>query len=196
MFDQLATLLVLGADSSSSIPDWIPVAALVAGAISLIGLVINRVWDRRDRRRGLYSNAYQAALAWGEMYYRVRRRDPGKAHELAQQFHTIQEKIDFHQGWIASESEYLGRAYCRLVLRTKALTVEHIRRAWTEPPVSPDEGFSVVPVVAAELEQAKERFILDLRRHLSFNPFRRGALAWAYSDERWERIKAKTSSTD
>jgi hypothetical protein len=185
-------LLIQAAHSSSAIPEWIPISALIAGVISLIGLALNRAWDRRDRRRNLYADAYQAALAWGEMFYRVRRRDPERPYELAQQFHAIQEKIDFHQGWIASESKYLGRAYCRLVLQIKAFTVEHIRGAWAEAPASPDEGFSVAPVAASELERAKDLFIRDLRRHLSFNPVRRGALAWGYDDKRWAEISKNT----
>jgi hypothetical protein len=185
-------LLIHATHSSSAIPEWIPISALIAGVISLVGLALNRAWDRRDRRRSLYADAYQAALAWGEMYYRVRRRDLERPYELAQQFHAIQEKIDFHQGWIASESEYLGRAYCRLVLTIKALTVDHIRQAWAESPVSPSDGFTVSPVAVAELEQAKDRFICDLRRHLSFNPFRRGALAWGYSDKQWKQISKNT----
>lgn len=181
-------LLITVTEHANSLPDWIPVAALVAAAVSLISLGFNRLWDRRDRRRTLYSNAYQAALSWEEMFYRVRRRDPDKLYVVAKRFHAIQEQIDFHQGWIASESAALGRAYCRLILTIKAHALEPIRAAWLQPPVSPDDGFSVDPIGGRQIDEAKERFIADLRDHLSFWPQRRLALRKRYRDAKWEQI--------
>jgi hypothetical protein len=198
----LAAILPLGAHvaaaTASDLPDWIPFASLVAAAASLIGLFFNRLSDRRDRRRSLYSDAYQAAVGWGELYYRVRRRDPGAPYEVAARFHEVQERIDFHQSWIDSESVALGRAYCRLVMRTKALTLQPIRDAWAEPPALPADGFSVAPVAPAELEVARERFVGDLRDHLSWWPWRRLALCARYTKKKWAaiRVAVKDITTD
>jgi hypothetical protein len=192
--DALSHLLRLcpAADSgSSSLHGWIPAAALVAAAVALFGLFFNRASERRDRRRTLYSEAFQAAVGWAEMYYRVRRRDPEQPYAMAERFHSIQERIDFHQSWIASESVALGRAYCRLVLSIKALTYAEIKQAWESPPASPASGFSVAPVAAAELEAAKDLFIGDLRDHLSLAPWRRRALGNRYGDAAWQHIKAE-----
>lgn len=188
-----AAILPLGAHVSattgSDLPDWIPLASLVAAAASLIGLFVNRLSDRRDRRRSLYSDAYQAAVGWGELYYRVRRRDPGSPYEVAARFHEVQEQINFHQSWIDSESAALGRAYCRLVLRTKALTLQPIREAWAASPALPADGFSVAPVSPAELGAARERFVADLRDHLSWWPWRRLALRARYTKKKWAAIQ-------
>jgi hypothetical protein len=198
----LAAILPLGthvsASTASDLPDWIPFGSLVAAAALLFGLFINRHLDRRDRRRSLYSDAYQAAVGWGELYYRVRRRDPAALYEVAARFHEVQEQIDFHQSWIDSESVALGRAYCRLVLRTKALTLQPIRDAWAEPPALPADGFSVAPVAPVELGTARELFISDLRDHLSWWPPRRLALRCRYTKKKWAAIQVavKDITTD
>lgn len=198
----LAPILSLGAHVSaataSDLPDWIPISAVIAAAASLTGLFVNRLSDRRDRRRSLYSDAYQAAVGWAELYYRVRRRDPAATYEVAARFHEVQEQIDFHQSWIDSESVALGRAYCRLVLRTKALTLQPIRDAWAESPALPADGFSVVPVAPAELGTARELFISDLRDHLSWWPPRRLALRRRYTKKKWAAIQiaVKDIATD
>lgn len=182
--------------ASSGLPDWIPAAALVAAAASLIGLFVSRVFDRRDRRRILYSEASQAALAWEEVFYRVRRRDPDRPYEVAAHIHELQEKVNFYEGWISSESPALGRAYCRLVLTIKSATAEPIRQAWIQEPVRPDEGFSVEPLRASRIPAAKDRFISDLRDHLGFSPFRRKALKRRYKDQQWEQIKRQISNNE
>jgi hypothetical protein len=188
----------VSAATGNDLPDWVPFASLVAAAASLFGLFVNRLSDRRDRRRSLYSDAYQAAVGWGELYYRVRRRDPGSPYEVATRFHEVQEQINFHQSWIDSESAALGRAYCRLVLRTKALTLQPIREAWAASPALPADGFSVAPVAPAELEAARERFVADLRDHLSWWPGRRLALRARYTKKKWAEIQVavKDITTD
>lgn len=184
--------LTSAVESGSSVPDWIPVAALVTAAATLMGLLVNKVSDRRERRRTLYSEAYQAALAWEEAYFRIRRRDPARDYELAASFHSVQERINFHEGWIGSESVFLGRAYCRLVLTIKAVAHVPIQTAWRDPPSSADQGFSVDPLAGAEqIKTAKERFIQDVRDHMSFNPLHRGRLTHRYEISKWLPLKEK-----
>ncbi|MEJ7783473.1 MAG: hypothetical protein WKF96_01635 [Solirubrobacteraceae bacterium] len=185
-----AAVVFAAAGSSGGVPVWIPIAALVAGAFALITLAINRYIDRRDRRRSLYADAYKAALAWVEMLYRVRRRDPDNPYPVADQFHKLQEDIDFHQAWICTESQALGRAYERLVLTVKALTAEDIKRAWIDPPCKPEDSFSLAMETHPPVAEAKRQFMGDLQDHLSLNPERRWALNERYDDHNWNQIKA------
>jgi hypothetical protein len=178
--------------ASSGISGVIPWAAVAAGIFTLAGLAISRFSERRDRRRTLYSEAYRAALAWVEMLYRVRRRDPEQPYALAAQFHRLQEDIDFYQGWIESESLTFGRAYRRLVLEVKALTLPDIQAAWATGPVDPQQGFSLQGETHPPVEPAKQQFLRDLREHLSLKPADRLALRSRYSDENWQRISAAT----
>lgn len=173
----------------TAVLDWLPVAALVTGVVTLAGMAWTRMNQRRDQRRTLYAESFKAALAWVEMLYRVRRRGPDQTYELAGQFHSLQEKIDFHQGWIAAESRALGRAYCRLVLVVKHLTFEPIKAAWKEAPCRPEDGFSLAEETHPPVARAKDQFIEDLRDHLSLNPVRRRTLRRRYSDEQWERVR-------
>lgn len=181
-------MIAAAAGSSSGITGIIPWAAVVAGIVTLAALALGRANERRDRRRTLYSEAYRAALAWVEMLYRVRRRDPARPYELAAQFHTLQEAIDFHEGWIESESIAFGRAYRRLVLEVKARTLREIQTAWAADPHNPAGGFSLQDETHPNLAFAKRQFLTDLREHLSLLPAKRFALRARYSDERWQHI--------
>jgi hypothetical protein len=183
-------VLLTTAAETSGISGVIPWAAVAAGIFTLAGLAISRFSERRDRRRTLYSEAYRAALAWVEMLYRVRRRDPEHPYELATQFHKLQEDIDFYQGWIESESIAFGRAYRRLVLEVKALTLPDIQMAWATGPIDPLQGFSLQGETHPPVEPAKQQFLKDLRAHLSLKPADRLALRSRYSDDNWQRIRA------
>jgi len=183
-------LATVGASGISGVIPW---AAVVAGVVALAGLAISRFSERRDRRRTLYSEAYKAALAWVKMLYRVRRRDPEQPYELAAQFHRLQEDLDFYQGWIESESIAFGRAYQRLVLEVKALTLPEVQAAWASAPFDPKHGFSLQGETHPPVESAKRQFLRDLREHLSLKPADRWAVRSRYSDENWQRIRAATA---
>ncbi len=176
--------------ATAGISGVIPWAAVAAGLFALLGLALGRLYERRDRRRTLYSEAYKAALAWVEMLYRVRRRDPEQPYELAAQFHKLQEDINFYQGWIDSESIAFGRAYQRLVLEVKAMTLPDIQAAWANGPVDPRHGFSLEGETHPPVETAKQQFLCDLRAHLSLKPADRLMLRSRYSNANWTRVRA------
>lgn len=152
------------------------VAAAVIGAAG--GLLLAGVraiaWlvsGPRDRRRALYGTAYQDALAWLEMLYRVRRRANEEADErqLVGRFHVLQEQIDYHRGWLGSESKYLARSYCRLVGEIKQQSEGPLREAWGNPgrrPSEPPDTGKPHPSV----ESQSLRFLTDVRLHLSLWP--------------------------
>jgi hypothetical protein len=183
------------AASSVTVSGAVPWAALAAGLFALAGLVFARLSERRDRRRTLYSEAYRAALAWVEMLYRVRRRDPARPYEIAAQFHKLQEDIDFHEGWIASESTHFARAYQHLVHEIKTLTLPEIQAAWAGDPADPADGFSLAGETHPDLREAKQRFLTDMRQHLSILPAERLRLRARYSEGAWELMNHGKSST-
>lgn len=175
----------------------VPWAALVAALTALLVAWSGRVTQRQDSRRSLYSEAYKSALGWVEMLYRVRRRDPAKQPELVEMFHLLQERLDYHQGWIESESRSLGRSYRDLVSTLKNVTKAPIRQAWRDDPCDPADGFDVqaddLPGVAA----AKDRFIADVRDHLTVLRFwRRVALKRRYRDQVWPAQPASPAEAE
>jgi hypothetical protein len=170
---------------ASGSPSWlevVPWGALIAAVIALTVAGWNQFQARRDRRRTLYSEAYKAALAWIELYYRVRRRDPGNPHELVGLFHRAQEEIDYHEGWLMTESHPLGRAYQEFVQAVKAEARPLIKQAWQESPCDPEQGLELPDGQHPNVDAAKEQFLADVSDHLSASPERWLALKDRYPE--------------
>jgi hypothetical protein len=160
------------------------VSGLIAGGFAVLGTLLKALgWlvsAPRDRRRDLHGRAYQDAMAWLEMLYRIRRRpeDGSGDRELIVRFHELQEHIDYHRGWLGSESRFLARSYCRLVDAIKRASEPLIQEAWTEEPrtsgaPAPD-GERHPDIDADSLD-----FLTDVRLHLSYWPlFPAARVAW------------------
>jgi hypothetical protein len=159
-------------------------SALIAGGFAVLLAVLKAIgWlvsAPRDRRRDLYGRAYQDAMAWLEMLYRIRRRpqDGSGDRELIGRFHELQERIDYHRGWLGSESRFLAHSYCRLVEAIKHQCEPLIVQAWASAPRAPGtpapEGEQHASVEAESL-----RFLSDVRMQLSYWPLLPLALvAW------------------
>ena len=155
------------------------VAVPAAAAIAVVALTALSAYlaAKRERRRRLYGDSFRAACAWREMLYRIRRRpDKGDPeHALIARFHDLQEDLDFYVGWIGSESKHMQRSYERLVRSTKTATKGPIARAWSEPIRPPGEA-TLDADDHPNLEAAKNRFLEDVRSHLSPWPWRRIAV--------------------
>jgi hypothetical protein len=187
-------IIDLHASLADSVVPW---AALVAAVTALAVAWSTRLGQRQDVRRSLYSEAYKAALSWVEMLYRVRRRDPAKQHALVEQFHTLQEQLDYYQGWIESESRSLGRAYRDLVATLKRATAGPIRQAWREDPCDPADGFAIELQDLDDVTAAKDTFIDAARDHLTvFRFWRRIALQRRYTDGAWTPMSPVPRSTE
>jgi len=147
-------------------------AAITASALILVALlaaVTAYLGEKRTRRRTLFGEAYRAALGWREMLYRVRRRRGGPEAEdaLIASFHELQLEIDYHLGWIGSESIYMQRSYGRLVKSIKFATEHLIRAAWEEEaPKHPSRSGAAGP--HPEVSQAARTFLFDVRCHLAW----------------------------
>lgn len=107
-------------------------SAAIAGAFAAVAKAVDMTAARNTRRRELYSRAFEAALAWEEALYRVRRRptDGSGDRALVDRFHDLQERINYHQGWLQMEDPALGEAYRDLVKAIKDATRHEIQYAW------------------------------------------------------------------
>lgn len=160
---------VLGIDIDTPQVEAAVVAACSAIVLAVLGGLARYVTGKRERQRDLYSKAYKAALSWQEMVYRVRRRADGEDADraLIARFHDLQEEIDYYQGWIASESPWLGRSYCRLVADMKEATRDCIIGAWNEEQRrAPMEG-TLPKDNHPNCTETSDRFLFDVRAHLS-----------------------------
>lgn len=151
------------------------VSASAAFVVAVIGIVVTHNASKRDRRRQLYGEAVKSAVSWKEMLYRVRRRAEGDEASLVTRFHDLQDTITFHRAWIGSESRSIGRSYDRLVRDVKAKTELLITEAW-DAPVRPAPGNAQPGDQHPDVQDDAERFLKDLRAHLSLQPWRRIAL--------------------
>ncbi len=135
--------------------------------------------EKRQRRRTLYAQAYQDILAWGEMLYRIRRRGKTKkeADELVNRFHDLQEKILYNQGWISTESLWLGRAYQKLVFKIKSSLEDPIIDAWQHPLTPRWKSLKAAlssterteeTAIFNEINKESRRFLRDVRWQLSW----------------------------
>lgn len=120
--------------------EW--VIGVVAGSAVLAALLTHYLElneRERNKRKEVYAEALQAALAWREMLYRVRRRQTTKEDERAitDQFHNLQERLDYYDGLVWSHSKSLGRSYRKLVKKVRSSTLPLIRKAWKAKPIPP-----------------------------------------------------------
>lgn len=151
--------------------DAIQLTGLVAGSAVLAALLTHYLGQNERElanRRQLYAEALQSALGWREMLYRVRRRQKGKDDEkvITQQFHSLQEKIDYYDGLIWSYSKSLSKSYRSLVTEIKRTTEPLLREAWKDNPISPqtyDPTASKNPKFKKELDSFMEDVIRQVK---------------------------------
>jgi hypothetical protein len=156
------------------------IAAVATLIVAAVGGLLAFMTRNGQRRRDLYSEAYKTTMAWREMVYRVRRRAASAEadQELINRFHDLQERLDYFQGWIASESRWMVRSYCRLVEAVKEATREPIVAAWKEEKRRhPWEG-TLPEDYHPVCKEATDRFLADVHWHLSLLVPMRLVVVW------------------
>jgi len=153
------------------------IAALTSVTAVLLTAFATYSATKRDRRRTLYGEALKAALGWQEMLYRVRRRREEDGPCLVKQFHDLQEQLIYYQGLIGSESRPMEESYRRLVKTVKSGTEPLITQAWSDN-VRAMPGNAMKGDQHPEFTQETERFLRDVRSHLSAQPWRKVAPFW------------------
>jgi hypothetical protein len=125
--------------------------------VSLVGAVLG-VWangDRaeRQRRRDLHARALEAALAYGEMPFMIRRRrweedaQSGERVRLSDRFSAIQAEISACQVLLTADGdEHVSGAYERLISIARSTAGAAAHDAWTEPAVKHDEEMNIGPL--------------------------------------------------
>jgi len=128
--------------------------AILGAAIGLFG-VLTGLWvsgDRaeRQRRRELHARALEAALAYGEMPFMIRRRrceEDARSSErvrLSDRFSTIKAEVSACQVLLAADGdESVSRAYDKLIHVARSTVGVEARDAWQEPPIATDAEMSM-----------------------------------------------------
>lgn len=149
---------------------------ILSGAVAVLVAIVSwataRSVARRQQQLDVYGRATKAVSEWVEMLYRVRRRDLGSFDALDARFHKLQEKINYYQAWISSDSPHMRERYGVLVSGVKGQLEPLIRQAWSEP-------VRAVPRNALPTDKHPDvgalfdEFTLAVHRHLSVNPISR-----------------------
>lgn len=153
-------------------------AAVSATFVAMLSAFIARIYVGRDRRRQMYGEAFRAALDWREMVYRLRRRDNTKENdrEIDDRFHDLQERLNFYEGWIGSESKYMRRSFTTLVDASKCAAKQDIQAAWDKRGktgnADPGDHHPVID------QAVIDTFLRDVRAHLSSRPWCWAGVAW------------------
>jgi hypothetical protein len=154
----------------------IAVPAATAVIVAILAALAAYMAAKREQRRTLYSEAIKVAVGWEEMLYRVRRRREGQEQELIERFHDLQDNLTYHRAWVGTDSMYMKRSYDALTLAVKAATADPIKEAWADG-VRPLPGHALASDTFPDVDAELDRFLADVRSHLSPMPWRKLASA-------------------
>lgn len=144
--------------------DWKVIAALIAAALTFLGvmitLIVNGRRAERERLRELYAGGWAAVQAYQEMAFAVRRRNADdRAAErvrISEAMREIQKDMAFHDALIGRErSGRVAAEYRILVAKTREIAGAIIKRSWNEDPITSDHEMHS-PEIAAELGALKQ----------------------------------------
>ena len=119
---------------------WAILAAPVGAIIgSIATMAYARLSEATNRRRERYAEAVQTLVAWTEFPYRVRRRvdnNPSTLTALTNRGHNLQERLAYHQAWIATEHPDLANTYATTRAIINRDVGPYIRQAWENAPIT------------------------------------------------------------
>lgn len=162
--------------------DWWSDPAFLGLLIPLLVVLVtvwsgNRtaIFDRAASRRldlaTRYGEAFADALAWCELPHRIARRtaDGGDTlAALADRFHALQERIEYHRRWIQLDSSDVGGAYDELVRHAKSETRSHIEDAWARSPITHPKGMILGDgAYEIDISSSCALFTTAVERHLT-----------------------------
>lgn len=154
----------------------IAVPAATAVSVAILAALAAYMAGKREQRRALYSEAIKVAVGWEEMLYRVRRRREVQEQDLIERFHELQDELTYHRAWVGTDSRYMKRSYDQLTRAVKDALAEPIKQAWADG-IRPIPGNALAGDTFPDLDVPLDRFLADVRSHLSPQPWRKIALA-------------------
>lgn len=154
------------------------IGAAIAVAGSLIVFTINSVVAARrenaNRKRDVFSKAFEACIAYKEVPYVVRRRRPSAPEEervrISEELCLIQERLSYYMAWMVTESSEVAKAYQHLVDETRRIAGRQIREAWRLPPMDRDEDMNMPDLGLGMLKSAEEAYLAAVRSELRLVP--------------------------
>jgi hypothetical protein len=132
---------------------WAQASALIVPVITVVGAVVtvvvtyglNQRTGRRERQAKAFAEALTAIEEYAMMPYRIRRRadTPEARHQISVELDKIQARIAFQHAWLQIEAPGVAVAYDQLIRAARSEAGEQMKKAWTQPPPTSDEGMSL-----------------------------------------------------
>ena len=154
----------------------IVIAALSGAGTSILALLYNSAQERRDRHREHFSRALQTVSQYEEFPYVVRRRrasdGEGERMRISTELQSLQAELSYHSAWLMVESLEVGATYTALVRGLRGIVGTEIHEVWLNPPINDDAKMNITGIDPdlAELQPLKERYLQEVRDHLSIWP--------------------------
>lgn len=167
-------------------PWWVApatIAALIAGVVAVVSLLVNGRRARMDRQRQLFGAAFGDITSYCEFPYIVRRRRHDTPEEervrISTELSEIQRRLNHNKAVLLVEAPRVARAYAALVETTRQIAGRAIRDGWDLSPITVDNNIHVVDVDLTPITPAEQRYLTAVADHLSVAPWwTRAAVRW------------------
>lgn len=167
-------------------PWWVApaiIAALIAGVVAAVTLIVNGRRARADRQRELFGIAFGDVSSYCEYPYIVRRR----RHDVPEQeririttdLSEVQRKLNHNRVVLRVEAPRVASAYDALVDATRHIAGAAIHEGWNLAPITADTGVHVTDVDLTGIVPIEDIYLTAVADHLALTPW------WARAATRW-----------
>ncbi|WCO67957.1 hypothetical protein PO878_04370 [Iamia majanohamensis] len=167
-------------------PWWVTpavVAAVIAGVVALVTLIVNGRRARADRQRQLFAAAFGDLSSYCEYPYIVRRRRHDEPEQerlrITTELSEVQQKLNHNRAVLRVEAPRVARAYETLVTETRRIAGASIHAGWDLTPINTDSGVHVTDVDLTDIKPFEDAYLTAVADHLALMPW------WARTTVRW-----------
>lgn len=167
-------------------PWWVApaiIAAVIAGVIAVVTLMVNGRRARADRQRELFGAAFGDVSGYCEYPYIVRRRRHDEPEQerlrITTELSEVQRELNHNRAVLRVEVPRVARAYDALVRETRRLAGASIHDGWNLTPITADTGVHVTDVDLTGIMPFEDAYLTAVADHLALLPW------WVRTAARW-----------
>lgn len=159
------------------------IAAVIAGVIAVVTLIVNGRRARADRQRELFGAAFGDVSSYCEYPFIVRRRRHDEPEQerlrITTELSEVQRKLNHNRAVLRVEAPRIARAYDTLVTETRRIAGASIHAGWNLAPITADTGVHVTDVDLTGIRPSEDAYLSAVADHLALMPW------WARTAARW-----------
>ena len=122
------------------------ITAAITAVLALVGVLVtvaaNQYLARQDRLRKDFVEALAAVERYGELPYRIRRRQGSTLEireRLSETIHEVQKDLLFHRSWLRVQAPQVADVYDSLLRAIREEAGVAMTHAWNTSPITRDE---------------------------------------------------------